>query len=71
MSSTAPIPEQLTPAQADDRACLVCGSEAAVMRPVGDRAGVQLFACVPCIDRARTPHDSRRPTAVGTVHSDS
>ncbi|MGW5665267.1 hypothetical protein ACWEWG_35270 [Streptomyces sp. NPDC003758] len=71
MSSTVPIPEQLTPAQADDRACLVCGSEAAVTRLVGDRVDVQLFACVPCIDRARTPHDSRQPTAVGTVHSDS
>ncbi|WP_405700172.1 hypothetical protein OG209_19420 [Streptomyces sp. NBC_01383] len=52
MSITVPIPEQLNAPQADGRACVACGSETAAMRPVGDRAGVQLVACVACIDHA-------------------
>ncbi len=49
MTITVPIPEQLTAAQADGRGCVVCGSEAAPMRPMGYRASVQLFACISCI----------------------
>jgi hypothetical protein len=52
--SDLPILRNLTPAQADGLACVVCGADYLVVRtphvPVGrSETGSQVFACKPCL----------------------
>jgi hypothetical protein len=51
------IPTNLTPAQADGRACIVCGGEDGPMIPVATVDGCQVFAHPGCLEE-RT-HDAR------------
>ncbi|MFB7289002.1 hypothetical protein [Actinacidiphila glaucinigra] len=49
-----PVPQDLTPAQADGLACVVCHADYLTVRtphvPVGrSSTGSQVFACVPCL----------------------
>ena len=60
--SSINLPEQLTTAQLDGRACVHCGAEDQPMRPVEawSEQSAQLFECLDpeaCADRVHGQHD--------------